>query len=218
MPRHRADIDADGKDREAARAARVVVFGIKLAHLRGDVALEEPATHDQQHQREQERGVESHGDMACAHQKRARHHRVAPSDETIGEPAAEHRREIDEARVKTVDLRRERDGAHPPEDRFKDRAERGEARDVADMPGHEQRLRHVQHQERRHAVIGKTLPGFGESEKTQRRRLAEERSATRLQARCVLNTRHLRDRPRIIGAVSLNSPIETIPAIFPSVK
>ena len=103
-----ADIDAHGEDRIAARASRAVVFGIELADLRGDVALEQSATDDKQEQREQEGLIERHRDVAAAHQHRADHHRIAAAQPAIGDQAAEHRREIDEARIETVDLRGER--------------------------------------------------------------------------------------------------------------
>ena len=137
--------------------------------------------------------VERHRDMAAAHQQRARDHRVAPSDEAVRDPAADQRREIDEAGVEAVGLRRERQRAHRPEHAFERAAITGEARDVADMPGHEQRLAHIEHQQRRHAVIGKPLPRFREGKKAQRRWLAEECPpvrALRLSGRGLFQNRH----------------------------
>jgi len=42
------------------------------------------------------------------------------------------------------------------------------------MAGQEQRVAHIEHQQRRHSVIGKALPGFGEGQIGKCGRLAEE--------------------------------------------
>ena len=53
-PGDRAEIDRGAEDREAARAARLVVGRIDAADLRRDVPLEQPGADDQQQQRDQE--------------------------------------------------------------------------------------------------------------------------------------------------------------------
>src|SRR5665213_3369101 len=115
--------------------------------------------------------------MAPAHQHRAQHHGVAPSDQLVRDQSAEHRRQIDEAGVEPEHLRGERQRAHLAEHAFEPGAERGEAGDMFDMAGQEKLLAHIEHEQARHAVIGKTLPRLGEGEKAERARLAEERAA-----------------------------------------
>jgi hypothetical protein len=98
------------------------------------------------------------------HCQRAEHDGAALADPAVGDPAAEHRREIDEARVEAENLGCERLRRQRPENGFEGRAESGKADDVLDMAGQQQLVDHVQHQQRGHAVVGKTLPRFGECE------------------------------------------------------
>ena len=95
--------------------------------------------------------------------KRAEHDRAALAD-AVADPAAEHRREIDEARVEAENLRGERLRRQRPERAFEHAAERREARDMLDMARQQQLVDHVEDQQRGHPVIGKALPRLGEGE------------------------------------------------------
>src|SRR3546814_9868120 len=53
-------------------------------------------------------------------------------------------------------------------------AHRRQPRDMLDMPRQKELLDHVEHDQRRHAVIGKTLPRFGEGEIVEAARVAEK--------------------------------------------
>ena len=65
-----ADVDEDVEDLERHRAAQVVL-GIELADLGRDIALEQADADDQRQQREQERALERHQEMAERHHQRA---------------------------------------------------------------------------------------------------------------------------------------------------
>ena len=194
-PEHRADIDPSLEDRVAAHAIGFVVDGVQPADLGGDVALQESAAKDQQHQRDEEALVERHGEVAGAHQHRARHDRVALADEAIGDPAAQDRREIHKAAVESENLRRERLRRHRTEHAFQRRAKPGEARDVLDMARQQQLIDHVQHHQGGHAVIREALPRLGGGQVVEPLRLPENaaRGRARLANRYRVCTAH-RDR------------------------
>ena len=101
---HRPHVDADGEDGEPACARLRIVFGIKLADLCGDIALQKPAADDQEQERRQERGVEGHGDVARAHRNGAEDHRRTPSQPPVGHQPAEDGREIDKGGVEAINL------------------------------------------------------------------------------------------------------------------
>ena len=91
--------------------------------------------------------------MAGAHEHRTNGHRDLAAEEAIGDQSTQHRGEIHEAGVQPVDLRREGEFAHRSEHRLQRYAQRGKARDVLYVPGHEERLGHVEHEECGHAVV-----------------------------------------------------------------
>ena len=173
----RADVDADGENGEAARATVAIILGVQRTDLTRDISLEQPAADDQQHEREQERLVERHRDVTAAHEHRADRHGDFAADPAIGDESTEHRSEIHEAGVEPVDLRCEGECGHRAEHRLERVAQRGEAGDVLDVPGHEERLAHVEHEERGHAIVGEALPGLGEGEVGEADGLAEEGAA-----------------------------------------
>ncbi len=181
---HRPDVDAGREDREAPRTPLAVGLGIELADLAGDIALQKAAAHDQEGEGGEEGGVEGHQQVAGAHQHRAQDHRQLAADQPVGDQAAQHRGEIDQAGVEPHDLRGERQGAHLAEHPLQPGAERAEAGDVAEVRRQEQRLGHVEHQERRHPVEGEPLPGLGEGQIGQDSGLAEEASARGGQLHC----------------------------------
>ena len=173
-PERRTDIDPGAEDRECAGAARYVVWGVKVPDLRGDIALQAARSGDQQQQRDQEALLERHREMSGAHHQRADHNRLLRAQQPVGDPAAEQRREIDEAGVETERLRRERLARHGSEDGFKRRPVRGHSGDMLDVPRQQQLLDHVEHDQGGHPVIGKSLPRFREREKRQPLRMSEK--------------------------------------------
>jgi hypothetical protein len=112
--------------------------------------------------------------MAPAHRQRTDHDRVALPYPAVGDEAAEQRREIDETCVETKDLRCERLRRKRTHHGFDGRAESRESGDVLHVAGQQQLVHHVQHQERRHAVKGKALPGFGEGQVEEAFRMAHK--------------------------------------------
>ena len=117
--------------------------------------------------------------MAAAHRQRTEHNRIALTD-TIAEPAAKHRREIDEARVDAENLRSERLRRERSERAFDHRAESGEAGDLLDVARQQQLVDHVQHEQCAHSVIREALPRLGEGEEGEPLRVAEEAVPTRV--------------------------------------
>ena len=154
-----------------------IILGVQRAHLRRDVPLEQPASRDQQQEREQERRIERHRDVTAAHQHRADGHGHLAADQAVRDQPTEHRREIHEAGIEPVHLRRERQCGHRPEHRLERVTQRCEARDVLDVTGHEQRLAHVEHEQRGHAIVREPLPRFGERQIREPDRFAEERAS-----------------------------------------
>ena len=122
----------------------------------------------------QEALVEGHGDMAAAHRQGAEDDGGALADPAVGDIAADHRGEIDEAGVEAEDLRGERLGRERSDHDFDRAAKWGEAGDMLGVTGKQQLVDHVEHQQCGHAVIGKALPRFGEGEIGKRLRVAEK--------------------------------------------
>ena len=134
--------------------------------------------------------------MPAAHQQRgARHDGIALTDEAIGDPAAQDRREIHKAAVESENLRRERLRRHRPEHAFQRRAKPGEARDVLDMARQQKLIDHGQHHQSGHAVIREALPRLAGGQVVEPFRLPENATwgRTRFANRYRVCTAH-RDR------------------------
>ena len=81
---------------------------IEIAHLRGDVRLEEPVA-DNEKQEAQEKQIRHHEDeFGRRHQESTDDHRIALADPAIGDDAAKKGRQVYEACVESVDHGRER--------------------------------------------------------------------------------------------------------------
>jgi hypothetical protein len=115
----------------------------------------------------------THRDVAGEHRQRADDDRVAQADPTVGKHAAEQWREIHHACVQAEQLRRECLRREWTGDRFHRRAQLRKADDVFDMAREQQLVDHVQHDQRRHAVVRESLPGFRERQEVQSFRMAE---------------------------------------------
>ena len=163
----RPDIDGGAEYHEAVGASRLVVRRIQRTDLRGDIALEQTGARDQQRQGEQERLIESHGDVARRHRDRAQHHGIALPDPAIGDQPAQQRREIHQPGVQAKYLRGKRLGGQGPAHGLQRAAELRESRHVLDVPGQQQLIHHVKDQQRRHAVEGESFPRLGEGEVEQ---------------------------------------------------
>ena len=169
----RADIDADIEDGIGAVAARIA-RRIKPADLGRDIRLEAAGAEDQRQQREQEKLLDRHHEMADRHQHRADDDGAALAEHAVGQQPAEDRREIDEPGIKAPDLRRQRLHVERAEDAFEPALEAEQADDVAGMIGQQQIFGHIEHEQRAHAVIGKALPHFGGEQVGQPARMAEQ--------------------------------------------
>ena len=108
--------------------------------------------------------IECHRKVTGAHQERASHDRVALPDPPIRNEAAEQRREVDETGVQAIDLRCRRLRRQWTHDRFDGGAKTREAGDVLYVSRQNQLVDHIQHDQRGHAVKGKSLPGLGKCE------------------------------------------------------
>src|SRR5438270_2872934 len=64
-----SDIDCGTEDDETASAARFVLWRIKRADLRRNVALQKTRADDKQEQGEEERLIKCHRDMTCTHRE-----------------------------------------------------------------------------------------------------------------------------------------------------
>ena len=96
------------------------------------------------------------------------------AEHAVGEHAAEERREVDEAGVEAVDLRRQRLRRQHAEGGLERVPEGVEAEHLgADVGPDEQVVDHVQHEQRAHAVVAHPLPGLGQEQDHQALRMAE---------------------------------------------
>jgi hypothetical protein len=168
-----ADIHADIED-QIGPVAAWIGGRIEAADLRRHVGLERAAAEDQHGQRKQEQRLERHHEMADRHQRRAEQDGAMLAEHAVGENAAEDRREIDEAVIEAVDVRRERLHAERPEHRFIQLPERTEPDHALGIPGQQQIFHHVEDEQRAHPVIGEALPHLGREQEGQPTRVAEQ--------------------------------------------
>jgi hypothetical protein len=112
--------------------------------------------------------------MAEGHQHRPEDDGAGAADPAIGDDAAGDRRQIDEAAVEAGDGAAHRERRQRPVMAFQRASEPAEAPDALDMAGLEQLVLAVERQQRRHAVIGKALPGFREGQIAEPARMAEK--------------------------------------------
>src|SRR4029453_16204847 len=102
--------------------------------------------------------------MTGTHRESANHDSIALSDPAIGNHAAEKRREVNETGVESKNLRGERLGRERPDNRFQSGTESGKSTDALDMSRQQQLIHHEEGEQRRHSIIGKSFPRFGEGE------------------------------------------------------
>jgi hypothetical protein len=112
--------------------------------------------------------------MADRHQRRAEQDGAMLAEHAVGENAAEHRREIDEAGIEAIDVRREWLHSERPEHRFIQLPERTKPDHAVGIPGQQQIFHHVEDEQRAHPVIGEALPHLGRKQERQAARVAEE--------------------------------------------
>ena len=148
----RAEVDAHVEDREAAVAAGIAP-AIQRADYRGDIRLEETVAGDEQGQggEEGDRLGHHHQELAGGHQRAAEDHGPALPQQAVGQHTAQERRHVDQGREGAVD------GV-------------GAGVVVAKEDG----LAHVHDQQGPHAVEAESLPHFGEEERVQPYRMAEQ--------------------------------------------
>ena len=125
-------------------------------------------------EREQEQGLERHHEMAGRHQGGADHDGAALAEQAVGDEAAEERGEIDQPGVEAVDLRCEGLHAERAGDALEQAAQAFEPDDAVGAARGEQVFRHVEDEQRPHAVIGEALPHLGGEQESQAARMAEQ--------------------------------------------
>ncbi len=173
-----AGVDAHVEDDECA-VAPPIALRIQVADHRRDVRLEEPVAEDEQQQadvetrrrvgegdaedRKREGAGHAHRverrreyELPGRHHEAADDHGLALAEEVVGEPAAEERRQVNEARVPGV--KRERLAIRP--------AEAG-VHGVGCGGG-------VEHEQCPHAVVAEALPHLRDEQEIQALRMAEE--------------------------------------------
>ena len=143
-----ANIDADVEDGEAGIAAGIII-GVELADNRGDVGLEVAVAHDDGAHAHVEPGVGSpeNEEFPDAHQDATEDHRIAVTQQAVGNPAAQHRSDIHQGSVGAVDA---------------------ECLGIAHGEGFDQ----VKGEEGAHAVVAEALPHLGKEERVQATRMA----------------------------------------------
>jgi hypothetical protein len=108
------------------------------------------------------------------HQRGPDDHGAALAKHAVGEIAAEHRGEIDQAAVESVDLRGQGLDVERAEQRLEAVPERGEPDHGAGHVGLERVFHHVEHKQCPHPVEGEALPHLGGEQVGERGRVAEE--------------------------------------------
>ena len=98
--------------------------------------------------RDQEQRLERHDEMADGHQRSAQQDGAVLAEHAVGEQTAEHRCEIDQPGIKSVDLGREGLHAKRPEHRLVHLLQRAEPDDVLRLAGQQQVFHHVEHEQR----------------------------------------------------------------------
>ena len=172
-------VDKDVVNLEGIGAA-IVAGGVKRADLTGEIAFKTTDAAKQTSQREEKRHIERHQEMSGRHQQRADGDCAGASEPTIRDQSAGDRREINQTGVETEDGRGERlDDKRAAKD-LDQMAKRAEPRDLLDVAGKQQPIDHVEHEQRLHAVVGETLPRFGERDVTQTARMPEKLRSSRI--------------------------------------
>ena len=117
--------------------------------------------------------------MADGHEYAADHHGAVLTQQTVGDEAAQNRREIGKPGVEAEKLRGERLRLEPSEQEFERCFDCVEAEHRLDPAGVEQISRHVKDDQRGIAEIGKGLPGLGRKQNREPARMAENIAAAR---------------------------------------
>ena len=169
----RAEVDAHVEDVEGA-VATLVPLGVEGPDLRGDVRLEEAATDAERGEGGEKESVPHQHELAEDHDDAAENDRLALAEDAVGEDPAEERCQVDQRGVEAIDLVGELLVVEVAEDVLERAAHDREAGDGLDDAGEREVLRHVEDQERAHAVVAKALPHLGEEEDREADRVAEE--------------------------------------------
>jgi hypothetical protein len=75
--------------------AACIAIPVESSNLRNQIAAQEARSQDQQQEREQERLIEGHAEMAECHQYAPEDDRVAAAEYPIADQASQYRREVD---------------------------------------------------------------------------------------------------------------------------
>ena len=129
--------------------------------MRRDVRLEKTIREDQRQQREKQKRLERHHEVPDGHQARADDDRFALAEHPVGQQSSENRREIDERRVGSINLRGEGLRFERAEDRFKAALQCRQSDHLRRMLGQKHIFYKVEHEQGAHPVIGEALPHLG---------------------------------------------------------
>ena len=195
----RADVDAHVEDGEGRIAARVAL-AVKLTDDGGDVGLQEADAHDDEGERQPEDvehrrilsagPLERHQAVADGEEDGAELHRLSLPDITVGEIAADHRRDVDQRRVSAVD-------------------------DVSLLLGKQPMLHQIEDQEGAHPVIGEALPHLGEEQDEKAAGMTQKGLAAYGSVDCIGGhgiATPTGERPLSMGAASLERQTNAINA------
>ena len=169
----RPEIDSHVEDREGPVTARIA-RRVEASDLRGDVRLKAAVAQNKEEEARQECCFAHQQELAARHQETADDHGFPLADHLVGQKSAEKRGEIYEARIETVDLRREGLNSHGTENRFKPRLQDSEAENIPAVKSVlDKVVGHVQDEQGAHAVVGETLPHLGEKQHEQPARMSQ---------------------------------------------
>ncbi len=196
-------LDAEKIDLEAVRPARIV-DPVERADLACDIRLEAADAGEEQHECDQESGIHRQQKRADHHDDGADADGGGAPEQAIGDETAGQGCQVNQRRIELRRVRGERHLRLRAVHKADEAAKGAEAPHVFDMSGLQQVMREIQHQQRLHAVIGKTLPELGSREPRQTHRMAEECPVASVSAlRCYCRAvAHLCPHPLGIAALS----------------
>ena len=147
----RADVDAHVEEREPCIASRTA-FGIKLAHQRGHVGLQQSGTggHNEQPEVKRNSRRQAQHHVTSGDDNAAPPHSALRPHDPVTRPSAGQRHDVNQRRVESVD---------------------GCRLLVAQLHAGDL-VRHVEREQRTHPVVAHALPHLGEKERHQTARMS----------------------------------------------
>ena len=179
----RAKVHTHVVDRVGAVDALIAGL-IERADLCCEVRLKHPVACDKEEQRNQEEALKCHQEVSDSHEHCTHVDCVRLTQVAVGHQATNKWREVHEARVESVDLRRHTNHREIAEERLQEPFKRRETDHARRERWIEQQvLRHVQHQQCSHAIEAEAFPHFGEEQVRQTNGVTQELSRGRRHGR-----------------------------------